>query len=91
MGNVGDSPGSESDVFFSALHAIQQSESRLDAGFQGFSDATLGTHSVSDPNGNKYTVTNVYSNWYVGSTTGRLYGTNTNDLPTNVENLQPLQ
>lgn len=46
-----NSPVSDSDAFFDALRSIQQSQSGLDRTFQGFSEATLGVHPATDPNG----------------------------------------
>ena len=79
------------DSFFPALDSIQQSQSNLDATFQGLSDATLGFHQEVDSNGQTYTVPNSHSNWYVGSSTGNLYGTNTGGPPPADENVVSLQ
>jgi hypothetical protein len=79
------------DSFFPALHSIQQSQSNLDTTFQGLSDATLGFHKEVDSNGQTYTVPNSHSSWYVGSSTGNLYGTNTGGPPPADENVVPLQ
>jgi hypothetical protein len=81
---------SYSDSFFSSLHSIQQSQNNLDAGFQGLSDATLGVHQVTDPNGTTYTVPNSHNSWYVGLSTGHFYGSNTGQ-PIVQEDLVPLQ
>jgi hypothetical protein len=79
------------DSFFPALHSIQQSQSNLDATFQGLSDATLGFHQEVDSNGQTYTVPNSHSSWYVGTSTGNLYGTNTGGPPAADENVASLQ
>jgi hypothetical protein len=95
ISNAGSSSDALSDSynesFFSALHSIQQSQSGLDATFQGLSEATLGVHQETDASGNTYTVTNEYDSWYVGSSTGNLYGSNTAEPPQTDENVVALQ
>jgi hypothetical protein len=81
---------SYNESFFSALRSIQQSQDNLDAGFQGLSEATLGVHDVTDPNGNRYSVPNSHSNWYRGVNSGLFYGSDTG-MPSVQEELVTLQ
>jgi hypothetical protein len=82
--------GGLSDSFFDALHFGQQNEARLDARYQSYSEATLGTHSEVDENGNSFDVRNDSEYWFHDPSTGELRGNNTGENPDPSRNFRPL-